>query len=181
MKSDKPQGPSRAALVGSALLLSAALVGVAYFRHDDPKGVDAAVATSPAASTLQPLFARCTGTPNVEVVDGATRTTCTETGHPSFMVYQDVSDDAIRRAGLMVPMYGRQQQLEERKLLGLELFSLFAGAPAESFLPPEQLAVVGVQETRFTREGWVYVTQPMANVGLVFSVIRASDQVAREN
>lgn len=180
MKPDKPQGPSRAALVGSAVLLSVALVGVAYFLHDDANPAHA-VATSPAASTLQPLFERCGGTPTVEVVDGATRTTCTDTGHPSFMVYQDVADDAIRRAGLMVPMYGRKQQLEERKLLGLELFSLFAGVPAESFLPPDQLAMLGAQETRFTREGWVYVTQPMANVGLVFSVIRESDQVAREN
>lgn len=180
MEPEKPQGPSRAVLVGSAALLCVALVGVAYFLRDDA-GSTVPAAASPAASTLQPLFERCTGAPTVEMVEGATRTTCTESGHPSFMVYQDVSDGAIQRAGLMVPMYGRSQQLEERKLVGLELFSLFAGAPAEAFLPPDQLAVIGAQQTRFAREGWVYLTQPMANVGLVFSVIRASDEIVDEN
>ena len=74
----------------------------------------------------------------------------------------------------MVPLYGRTQMLEERKLVGLELFSLIAGVPADSFLPPEQLAELGTRETRFVREGLVYRTQPMASVGLVFTVTPAS-------
>jgi hypothetical protein len=125
---------------------------------------------------LQPLFERCDGEPEVEAVDGIRRTTCTTRQHPTFMLYSDVSGDVIDRAGLMVPMYGRSQQYEERKLLGLELFSLIAGAPAESFLPADQLADIGARQTRFTREGLVYMTQPLANVGLVFTVMHDSTE-----
>ena len=132
--------------------------------------------SSPAASTVQPLFARCDEEPTVEIVEGFTRTVCTRREHPVYMIFRDeLHEDVIERTGLMVPMYGRPQQFAERKLVGLELFSLVAGAPAEEFLPPDQLAEIGVSETRFTRDGLVYVTQPMASVGLVFSVIPAAE------
>lgn len=169
MESKKSQGPSRAVLVSSALVLCAVLLGAAYFLRDEIESPMGAT-SSPAASTLQPLFERCEGEPSTEVVDGLTRTTCTSQRHPAFMVYQDVNRSAIVRAGVMVPLYGRQEELAERKLVGLELFSLMAGEPASSFLPPEMLADIGVRATRFMREGHAYATQPMANVGLVFTV-----------
>ncbi|UCH28726.1 MAG: hypothetical protein JSV06_10665 [Myxococcales bacterium] len=180
MKSKKSQGPSRAALVASAVILSAVLVGSAYFSRDE-NARSSRARPSPAASTLQPLFERCDGEPTVEVVDGLTRTTCTCREHPTFMIHTDVDGEAIERAGLMVPMYGREQDLEERKLVGLELFSLIAGAPAETFLPPEQLAEIGVRQTRFTHKGLTYATQPVGNVGLVFSVNHAPPDAASEN
>ena len=71
MESKKSQGPSRATLVSSAVVVCAVLVGAAYFMRDE--GVTTVVApSSPAASALQPLFERCKGEPNVEVVDGLT-------------------------------------------------------------------------------------------------------------
>ena len=117
----------------------------------------------------------------MEVVDGLTRTMCTSRKHPAYMIYVDADGDALERAGLMVPMHRKRQAREERKLVGLEMFSLIAGAPAESFLPPEQLADIGARATRFTHEGLVYETQPMANVGLVFSVNHAPEEGAVEN
>ena len=180
MESKKSQGPSRATLVSSAVVVCAVLVGAAYFMRDE--GVTTVVApSSPAASALQPLFERCEGEPNVEVVDGLTRTTCTSQTHPAFMVYQDVNDSVIVRAGLMVPMYGRAEDLTERKLVGLEMFSLMAGQPAESFLTPEMVADIGVRTTRVLREGLAYGTQPMANVGLVFTVTPAAADPAAPN
>jgi hypothetical protein len=85
------------------------------------------------------------------------------------------------RAGLMVPMYGRAEDLTERKLVGLEMFSLMAGQPAESFLTPEMVADIGVRTTRVLREGLAYGTQPMANVGLVFTVTPAAADPAAPN
>jgi hypothetical protein len=86
------------------------------------------------------------------------------------MVYQDANDSVIVRAGVMVPLHGRSEDLAERKLVGLEMFSLMAGEPADSFLPPEAMADIGVRGTRTMREGLAYETRPMANVGLVFTV-----------
>jgi hypothetical protein len=173
MESKKSQGPSRAVLVSSAVVLCAVLVGAAYFLRDEGTPIMGAP-SSPAASTLQPLFERCDGEPSVEVVDGLTRTTCTSRQHPAFMVYQDVTASVIVRAGLMVPMHGRQGQLAERTLTGLELFSLMAGETTESFLPPESVADIGVRATRVVREGLAYETQPVANVGLIFTVTPAA-------
>ena len=172
MEPKKSQGLSRTTLLTRAVVLCVALIGAAYFFRDESQRVEAN-ASLPAASTLQPLFERCTGEPQSEVVDGLTRTTCTSQSHPAFMVYQDADSDVIVRAGLMVPMYGRDQQYQERKLLGLEMFSLIAGSPAETFLEPEILGDIGVGVTRVVHEGLVYQTQPMANVGLVFTVLPA--------
>lgn len=173
MESEKSQGPSRAVLISSAVILCAVLVGAAYFMGDETEAIPVA-ASSPAASTLQPLFERCEGEPSVEVVEGLTRTTCTSRTHPAFMIYQDANDSVIIRAGVMVPMYGRSGELAERTLVGLEMFGLMAGVPAESFLSPETMAEIGVRPTRLAREGLDYRTQPMANVGLVFTVAPVS-------
>ena len=172
MEPKKPQGPGRATLLVSAVVLCVVLIGAAYLMRDESMQVEV-TASLPAASTLQPLFDRCGGEPSTEVVDGLTRTTCTSQSHPAFMVYQDANAEVIVRAGLMVPMYGKDQQYEERKLLGLELFSLVSGMPVETLLEPEVLADVGVAATRTVRDGLVYQTQPMANVGLVFTVMPA--------
>ena len=130
MEPKKPQGPGRATLLVSAVVLCVVLIGAAYLMRDESTQFEV-TASLPAASTLQPLFDRCGGEPSTEVVDGLTRTTCTSQSHPAFMVYQDANAEVIVRAGLMVPMYGKDQQYEERK------------------------------------------TQPMANVGLVFTVMPA--------
>jgi hypothetical protein len=172
MESKKSQGPSRAVLVSSAAALCAVLIGAAFFLRDE-SATPMGASPSPAASALQPLFERCEGDPDVEVVDGLTRTTCTSRTHPAFMVYQDANGSVIVRAGLMVPLYGRHEELAERKLMGLELFSLMAGEPAESFLPPEMVADVGARATRVVREELAYETQPVANVGLIFTVTPA--------
>ena len=169
MDGKKSQGPSRATLATSAMVVCAVLVGAAYFMRDESTSIVGAP-SSPAASTLQPLFDRCTGERSTEVVDGLSRTTCTSQTHPAFMVYQDANDSVIVRAGVMVPLHGRSEELAERKLVGLELFGLMAGEPADSFLPPEAMADIGVRGTRIMREGLAYETQPMANVGLVFTV-----------
>jgi len=169
MNGKKSQGPSRVTLATSAMVLCAVLVGVAYFMRDESTSIVGAP-SSPAASALQPLFDRCTGERSTEVVDGLNRTTCTSQTHPAFMVYQDANDSVIVRAGVMVPLHGRSEDLAERKLVGLEMFGLMAGEPADSFLPPEAVADIGVRSTRIMREGLAYETQPMANVGLVFTV-----------
>ena len=180
MESKKSQGPSRAVLVSSAVVLCAVLVGAAYFLRDEGAPIVGAP-SSPAASALQPLFERCDGEPSVEVVDGLTRTTCTSRQHPAFMVYQDVNAEVIVRAGLMVPMHGQQGQLAERTLVGLQLFSLMAGEAADSFLPPETINEIGKRPTRVAREGLAYETQPVANVGLIFTVTLAGLTPDAEN
>jgi len=169
METKKSQGPSRATLVASSAVLCAVLLGAAYFLRDESVAMIGA-ASSPAASALQPLFDRCEGEPSIEVVNGLTRTTCTSQTHPAFMVYQDANDVVIVRAGVMVSLHGRPGDLAERKLVGLEMFGLMAGEPADSFLPPEMVADIGVRGTRVMRGGLAYETQPMANVGLLFTV-----------
>jgi len=167
-------------LVTSAVVLCAVLVCAAYFMRDESASIVGA-AESPAASTLQPLFERCEGEPSVEVVDGLTRTTCTSQTHPAFMVYQDANDSVIVRAGLMVPLYGREQDLAERKLVGLEMFTLMAGEPVDTFLPPAAMADIGVRATRVTRKGLAYSTQPIANVGLIFTVLPTAADSEADN
>jgi hypothetical protein len=66
-------------------------------------------------------------------------------------------------------------------LVGLELFSLLSGADAEAFLPKEYLDAIGISETRFVFEERLYMTQPIANVGLVFVVMPESEVPAGEN
>ncbi len=173
MEGKKSQGPSRATLAASAVVLCAVLVGAAYFMRDESVPMIGA-ASSPATSTLQPLFERCEGEPSTEVVDGLNRTTCTSQTHPAFMVYQDASDSVIVRAGVMVPLHGSTEDLAERMLVGLEMFGLMAGESADSFLSAEMVEDIGVRVTRVRRNGLAYETQPIANVGLVFTVTPAN-------
>lgn len=173
MDTKKSQGPSRAVLAASAVVLCTVLVIIAQFLRDEEQRPEPA-ASSPASSTIQPLFDRCTGEPSTEVVDGLDRRLCTSQDHPAFMVYLDSDAGQVVRTGLMVPMYGREELRIERNELGLELFRLMAGAPVDTFMSPELLAQIGVSDTRVEREGLVYQTRPMANVGLVFSVFPTS-------
>ena len=169
MKSEKSQGRYRnAALIGIVVLTTIA-TGVALFlwKQRAPKELDW---PSPATSTLRPLLERCDVEPRVEVVDGLTRTTCTAREHPTFMIFYDADDGALRTVGLMVPMHTDPEQLAERTPVGFQMFSLVAGEPAESFLPATLQANVGARETSFTRDARVYATRPMGGVGLVFSV-----------
>lgn len=176
MEPKKSQGPSRGVLVASAIMICVVLLGAAYFMRDGSSRSESR-REPPAISTLDPLWARCDDEPTVEMVEGLSRTTCTARTHPAFMMFADTDGDAIHKAGLMVPLRGRRGELAERTAVGLELFSLMAGEPADSFLPPELMADIGVRETHFERDGLLYVTQPMAEVGLVFSVIPPSDSV----
>ena len=161
----------RVALAGSVLAVCAIAAGTVYVaRYGLSPAGETHVPSS--ASILQPLLDRCDEAPSVEVVAGGTRTRCTARRHPAFMIFVDAKGDAIDRAGLMVPMHPADGATAERIPVGLEMFSLLAGAPASSFVPPEQLADIGLRKTRFVRDGLVYVTQPMANVGLVFAVTR---------
>jgi flagellar biosynthesis/type III secretory pathway M-ring protein FliF/YscJ len=170
MKSEKSQGRRRNGVLIGATALAVVAFGAALFLWSEraPRRVDW---TSPATSTLRPLLDRCDAEPSVEIVEGLTRATCTAREHPVFMIFYDADDGALARVGLMVPMDARPEELAERIPVGYEMFSLVAGAPAESFLPPIFRNDVGVRDTSFTRDGWVYAAKPMGNVGLVFSVM----------
>jgi len=168
MDTTKPPGPTRKVLIGSAVVLTAVLVGAAYFLGDFSSGtVDG---PSPVASTFQPLLERCDGEPANEPHEGGgVRTSCVSRAVPAFVFYAVAKDDALREAAIMVSLDGPEEALEARKLVGLELFSLAADAEAASFLPPEQLQQIGIANTRFVRDGMVYVTESVGEVGLVFS------------
>jgi hypothetical protein len=170
MEATKPQGPSRAVLIGSAALLTLVLVGAAYFLGDSSPAMLAR--PSLVASTFQPLLERCDDEPRTEPRDGTVRTSCLRREDPAFAFYAEARGDAIEKAGLMVPASSREEDRDARTSLGLELFSLIAGVPAQSFIPTEQLQDIGSAKTELVRDGLVYVTEPVAGVGLVFSVSR---------
>jgi hypothetical protein len=189
MKLKKSQRPSLATVAASAVLLCAVLVGAAYFLRDDGAVVkeeqSAATTWAPseaaAASTLEALLERCEEGSNEDAGGGRTRTRCTVRKHPSFMMEVIGTGDEVERASLMVPARGNVNKVLERMLVGLELFSLVSGADAEAFLPKEYLDAIGISETRFVFEERLYMTQPIANVGLVFVVMPESEVPAGEN
>jgi hypothetical protein len=76
----------------------------------------------------------------------------------------------IYSAGMMVPMRGSMNRLHERIQVGLEMFGLIAGVQGEVFLPRDYIDAIGTRETSFEFEGRAYITQPVANVGLLFIV-----------
>jgi len=84
--------------------------------------------------------------------------------------------DEIERANMLVPLSGTMNQLLDRMLLGLEMFGLVAGVGADAFLPKEYMDSIGTRETRLVYQGRLYITQPLAEVGLMFSVTPAADQ-----
>ena len=84
--------------------------------------------------------------------------------------------DDIERANMLVPLGGTMNQLLDRMLLGLEMFGLVAGVGADVFLPKEYMESIGTSETSFVYQGRLYITQPLAEVGLMFSVTPAAAQ-----
>lgn len=170
MEATKPPGPSRKVLIGSAALLTLVLVGAAYFLGDPSPAM--LEGPSPVVSTFQPLLDRCDGDPRTETRDGAVRTSCVCRTDPAFAFYAEAKGASIEKAGLMVSLSGRDEDPKARSEPGLELFSLMAGVPAQSFIPTEQLQQIGVAKTELLHDGLLYVTEPVAGVGLVFSVSR---------
>jgi hypothetical protein len=81
----------------------------------------------------------------------------------------------------MVPMSGTMNKVLERMLVGLEMFGLVAGVQPDVFLPKDYLDAIGTSETRFVYQGRLYMTQPIANVGLIFSVMPEPADSAAEN
>jgi hypothetical protein len=195
MEFNKSQGPRLAVVAGSAALLCALLVGSAYFLRDDGAdaggGTDAAGGTptsatwtpkdAVAASLLEPVIARCEEGSNEDVGGGRTKTRCTARAHPAFMLEVIGKGDEVERASLMVPMKGDMNKLLDRILVGVELFSLVAGTQADAFLSREYLDTIGTGETKTIFQGRMYMTQPIANVGLIFGVMPEPGGSPREN
>jgi hypothetical protein len=194
MEPKKSQGPSRATVAGSAAFICVLLVGAAYFLRDDsldavdeqptPATSEASTAFAtgaPAASTLQPLLDRCDEGFNEDAGAGRTRTRCTAKKHPAFMMEVLGQGDEVERASMLVPMRGTLSQLLERTQVGLELFGLVAGTNADVFLPRDYLDAMGTSETSFVFQGRTYITQPIANVGLLFVVMPEAADSESEN
>ena len=169
MEPKKSQGPGLAKIAGSAVLLCLVLVGAAYLFKDRSQSASDEQG-SLATSRLQWILARCEEAPIADIVDGRERLRCGNTSHPAFMLEVTGKGEDVYSAGMMVPMRGSVSELQERMQLGLELFGLIAGVQAEVFLPRDYIDAIGTREISFAFEGRSYVTQPVANVGLVFVV-----------
>jgi hypothetical protein len=180
MESKKSQGRALATVAGSVVLLCAVLFGAAYvIENDAPPQPDEKAPL--ATSSLRALFARCDEKPVEESVDGRVQTRCTSRKHPAFMIAVTEEGEQVHSASMLVPMRGTTSQLLERRLLGLEMFEAVAGARADAFLPKEYVDAIGTRETRFAFEGRVYVTQPVASVGLIFLVTPGDSEAASGN
>jgi len=171
----KSGGPSHVVVGASALVICAVLVGAAYWLRDDGESTPVEPAPVPT-SKLDALYARCDGGPSRDVVDGRPRVRCSSKAHPAFMMEVVGEGDEIARANMLVPMDGTMNQLLDRMLLGLEMFGLVAGVGADAFLPKEYMDSIGTSETRSVYQGRLYITQPLPDVGLMFSVTPAADQ-----
>jgi hypothetical protein len=194
MERKKSQGPGAAMIAGSAVVLCVLLIGISYFFRNDgqdatdeqatPAASEASTALAtgaPAASTLKPLLDRCDEGFNEDAGAGRTRTRCTAKRHPAFMMEALGDGDEVERASMLVPMRGTLSQLLERTQVGLELFGLVAGTKADVFLPRDYLDAMGTSETSFVFQGRVYITQPIANVGLLFVVMPEAADSEPEN
>jgi len=176
----KSQGPSHAVVGASALIFCAVLVAAAYWLRVDAG--PAAVGTSTlATSKFHTFYERCEGGPSHDVVDGRPQTRCASKVHPAFMLEVIEEGDQIERATMLVPLGGTMNQLLDRMLVGLEMFGLVAGVPADVFLPKEYMDSIGTAETNLVYQGRVYRTQPVANVGLIFLVTPEDDDAAPRN
>ncbi len=180
MEPKKSQRPSLATLGGSAVLVSVVLIGAAYFLRDDNRQL-AGESSSSEASTLHAILARCEEGPTEDVIDGRTRTRCTTKAHPAFMIEVIGEGEEIESVSMLVPMRGTMNQLLDRMLLGLEMFGVVAGLQADAFLPREYMDAIGTSKTSLVFQGRVYTTEPIANVGLMFSVTPADAVSASEN
>jgi hypothetical protein len=180
MEPKKLRGPALAKIAGSAVLVCVVLIGVAYFLIGDGQQVTGEQ-SDPAASTLHGILARCDEGPTEDIVAGRTRTRCTTKAHPAFMIEVIGEGEEIESANMLVPMRGTMNQLLDRMLLGLEMFGVVAGLQADAFLPKEYLDAIGTSKTSLVFQGRVYTTQPIANVGLMFSVTPVEADTATNN
>ena len=194
MEQKKSQGPGRAMVAGSAAFFGVVLIGAAFFFRDDGRDATGeqpapaasetsgfAAAGAAAASTLKPLLERCEEGANEDAGGGRTRTRCTAKSHPAFMMELIGTGEQVERASMLVPMTGTMSEVLDRTQLGLDLFGLVAGAQADDFLPGDYLDAMGTSETSFVYQGRVYITQPMANAGLLFVVMPEPADSAAEN
>ena len=180
MEAKKSQGPSVAAIAGSAVLLCAVLVGAALWLRDD--GKPATADRGPiAASTLQPIYDRCESDLSQDVVDGRTRTRCDRKSHPAFMLEVLGTGDEIETAKMLVPLGGNMNELLDRMLVGLEMFGLVAGVPVDQFMPKEHTDAIGTSRTSLVYQGRVYTTDRIASVGLMFAVTPEESKPAPAN
>jgi hypothetical protein len=179
MEPRKSQRPGLAVMAGSAVLLCLVLVGIAYLfrvRSQSADGEQGSLATS----RLQWILTRCEGAPVADLVDGRERLRCGNKSHPAFMLEVTGTGDDVYSAGMMVPMRGSVTELQDRIQLGLEMFGLIAGVQAEVFLPRDYIDAIGTREISFAFEGRSYVTEPVANVGLLFVVRPGADDLGIE-
>ena len=169
MEAKKSQGPSVAAIAGSAVLLCAVLVGAALWLSDD--GEPATADRGPvAASTLQPIYDRCESELSQDAVDGLARTRCDRKTHPAFMLEVRGAGDEIESAKMFMPLGGNMNEVLDRMLVGLEMFGLVAGVRVDQFMPKEHTDAIGTSRTSLVYEGRAYTTDRIAAVGLVFAV-----------
>jgi hypothetical protein len=180
MEPKKSQGPGLAKIAGSAVLVCLVLVGAAYLfkdRSQPTSGEEGSLATS----RLQWILSRCEEAPAVDLVDGRERLRCGNKSHPAFIIEVTGTGEDVYSAGMMVPMRGSVAKLDDRIQLGLEMFGIVAGTQAEVFLPSDYIDAIGTRETSFAFEGRSYVTQPVANVGLLFLVRPGAGDAGVEN
>ena len=180
MEPKKSQRPGLATLAGGAVLVCVLLIGAAYFLRDDNTRATGEH-SSPAASTLHEILARCEEEPTEDTIDGRTRTRCATKVHPAFMIDVISEGDDLVSAKMLTPMRGTMNQLLDRMLLGLEMFGAVAGAQADAFLPKEYLDAIGTSKTSLVFQGRAYTTEPIANVGLIFAVTPADADSAPED
>jgi hypothetical protein len=154
MQPKKSQGPSRATVAGSAVVVCAVLIGAAYFLRDDSQQQPWPVKTP----WLDAILARCDEGPTHDLVDGRVRTRCSTDTHPAFLI--DILD---------------------RILFGLEMFGAIADARPESFLSKEYLDAVGLSKTGVVFQGRLYSTGPIPEVGLIFAVTPPDQDSASAN
>ncbi len=169
MEPAKWQRPSAAKVAGSAVLVCALLVGAAYFLHDDSQRFAGAPAPR-SIDALGDILARCDEPPARETVDGRERHICESRADPSFTLEVVEEDGAIYSAKIAFSMHGDRMQQSRRKALGLEMFSMLAGAPTEAFIPAKDVIAIGTRRTRSEYEGRAYTTGTPANVALIFAV-----------
>jgi len=177
MEPEKSQGPSRAVVAGSAVVVCAVLIGAAYFLRDDRQQQPSPV----TASWLDAIIARCDEGPTHDIVDGRVRTRCSTDTHPAFLIEVIGSGDEIDSAKMLVPKRGSTNDILDRILFGLEMFGAIAGARPETFLSKEYLDAVGLSKTGVVFQGRLYSTGPIPEVGLILAVTPPDDESAPAN
>jgi hypothetical protein len=177
MQPKKSQGPSRATVAGSAVVVCAVLIGAAYFLRDDSQQQPWPVKTP----WLDAILARCDEGPTHDLVDGRVRTRCSTDTHPAFLIEVIGSGGKIDSAKMLVPMRGSTNDILDRILFGLEMFGAIADARPESFLSKEYLDAVGLSKTGVVFQGRLYSTGPIPEVGLIFAVTPPDQDSASAN